>query len=131
VPRERHLIDQMTTAFDDALVENWEPYDGAFGLPDPDDEHVVAAAVVGGASTIVTDNLRDFPTAKIPRHIKVLSPAQFAADTVAVAPDLARHALEAMARRFVTPRLSLEEILTRLVERYRMIEAAELIRSSN
>jgi PIN domain len=23
--RARHLIDQMTTAFDDALVEDWEP----------------------------------------------------------------------------------------------------------
>src|SRR5271163_876364 len=28
--RARHLIDQMTTAFDDALVENWEPPDGTF-----------------------------------------------------------------------------------------------------
>jgi hypothetical protein len=36
--RAYHLIDQMTAAFDDALVENWEPHDGAFGLPDPDDE---------------------------------------------------------------------------------------------
>jgi hypothetical protein len=33
--RARHLIDQMTTAFDDALVENWEPHEGAFGLPIP------------------------------------------------------------------------------------------------
>jgi len=33
--RAQHLIDQMATAFDDALVENWEPLDGTFGLPDP------------------------------------------------------------------------------------------------
>jgi len=26
--RASHLISQMTTAFDDALVENWEPHDG-------------------------------------------------------------------------------------------------------
>jgi PIN domain len=39
--RAGHLISQMTTAFDDALVENWEPHDGTFHLPDPNDEHVV------------------------------------------------------------------------------------------
>ena len=33
--RARQLIDQMTTVFDDSLVENWEPYDRTFNLPDP------------------------------------------------------------------------------------------------
>ncbi len=37
--RASHLISQMTTAFDDALVENWEPHDGTFHLPDANDEH--------------------------------------------------------------------------------------------
>jgi hypothetical protein len=82
--RARQLIDQMTTAFDDALVENWEPHDGTFNLPESDDEHVAAAALVGGAGAIVTDSLKDFPIANVPAHIKVLSPAEFAADTVAV-----------------------------------------------
>ena len=72
--RAQHLIDQMTTAFDDALVENWEPLDGTFGLPDPDDEHVVAAALVGGADVIVTSNLKDFPLQRIPDPLKVASP---------------------------------------------------------
>jgi predicted nucleic acid-binding protein len=73
--RASHLISQMTTAFDDALVENWEPHNGTFNLPDPDDEHVVAAALVGGAGAIVTFNLRDFPIAKVPAQSRSSPPA--------------------------------------------------------
>src|ERR1700676_1504104 len=127
--RARHLIDQMTTAFDDALVENWEPHDGTFNLPDSDAEHVAAAAVFGGAGAIVPDNLKDFPIVKIPAPIKVLSPAEFAADTVAVSPDVALRAVQTMASRYSAPRLRTEDILNRLVQRYVMIEAAELIRT--
>jgi predicted nucleic acid-binding protein len=129
--RAYHLIDQMTAAFDEALVENWEPHDGAFGLPDPDDEHVVAAAVVGGAGAIVTDNLKDFPIAKIPPRIKVLSPAEFVADTVSVSPDVALRGIETMASRFAVTPLTIEDILDRLVQRYHMTEAADLIRAVN
>jgi predicted nucleic acid-binding protein len=127
--RASHLISQMTTAFDDALVENWEPHDGTFNLPDPNDEHVVAAALVGGAGAIVTNNLKDFPIAKIPAHIKVLSPAEFAADTVSVSPDVALRAVKTMASRYSAPPLTTEEILKWLVQRYQMTDSVELIRA--
>ena len=48
--RAKHLVEQMRTAFDDAEVAGWEGLEGTYGLPDPDDEHVLAAAVVGGAA---------------------------------------------------------------------------------
>ena len=127
--RASRLIDQMRTVFDDALVENWEPHDGTFNLPDPDDEHVAAAALVGGAGAIVTGNLKDFPIARIPAHIKVLSPAEFAADTVSVSPDVALRALQTMASRYSAPPLTPEDILSQLVQRYVMTEAVELIRA--
>ena len=65
--RARHLIDRMRMVFDDALVVDWESLEGSFDLPDPDDEHVVAAAVVAGADAIVTHNLKDFPA---PRSLR-------------------------------------------------------------
>jgi hypothetical protein len=61
---------------------------------------VVAAAVVGGAGAIVTVKLKDFPIAKIPAHIGVLSPSEFAADAVSVSPDVALRAVETMASRY-------------------------------
>ena len=51
----------MDEAFDDARVEGWEPLEGAIGLPDRDDRHVVAAALRGRADAIITENVKDFP----------------------------------------------------------------------
>jgi hypothetical protein len=78
--RSQRLVDHMNEAFDDAIVMNWESLEGTFGLPDVDDEHVVAAALIGGADVIVTSNLKDFPPQQIAKPLTVISPAQFAAD---------------------------------------------------
>ncbi|MFE7719973.1 PIN domain-containing protein [Nocardia rhizosphaerihabitans] len=126
--RANGLVQALRSAFDDALVVNWEPYEGTFGLPDPNDEHVVGAAVVGGADAIVTDNLRDFPVARLPEGISVRSAAEFAADTVAVAPDIARYAVEVMLRRYRNPPVTVEEAMSLLASRYHMDEAVELLR---
>ncbi len=128
--RAKRLIGMMKSAFDDALVEGWEPHEGTFGLPDPDDEHVLAAAFVGGAGAIVTDNVKDFPSALVPKHIQILKPAQFAADTAAVSPELALQAVETMVARRLTPPESVGQVLQKLIDRYSMFEAVELVRSA-
>lgn len=51
----------MTRALRDALVVNYEALIPVLELPDPDDRHVLAAAVRAKAQVIVTHNLRDFP----------------------------------------------------------------------
>ncbi len=61
-------VRRMNTIFEDAKVEDWEDLqEQLIGLPDPDDRHVVAAAIRGHASAIVTDNLKDFPNAELGR----------------------------------------------------------------
>ena len=52
--RAARLIASMRAAFADSEVAGWQALEGTFGLPDVDDEHVIAAAVLGGAGVLVT-----------------------------------------------------------------------------
>lgn len=124
------LIAQMEWAFDDASVTGWEPLVGSYGLPDPDDEHVVAAAAIGGAGVIVSDNLRDLPARLLPDGLQAVTAAQFAADTVTVSPATARTAVERMSARYRNPPQSTDELLEVLRQRYGLDQAVEIIRSS-
>jgi hypothetical protein len=56
--RTRALMDAHVR---DCLVEGYEELIASIVLPDPGDRHVLAAAIRGGADTIVTMNLKDFP----------------------------------------------------------------------
>lgn len=51
----------MREHFDSAWLEGYEPFINVVELPDPNDQHVVAAALTCKANYIVTDNLKDFP----------------------------------------------------------------------
>lgn len=53
--------DLMDEAVADCLVTGYEDLIAGLALPDPDDRHVLAAAIRCHASVIVTFNERDFP----------------------------------------------------------------------
>ncbi|MHB8334915.1 MAG: PIN domain-containing protein [Acidimicrobiales bacterium] len=127
--RADRLVERMRHAFDDAEVIGWEALEGTFGLPDSDDEHVVAAALLSGAGAIVTSNLKDFPRDRVPDHIDVLSPSEFAASTVAIDPFAAHRALAEMSSRSGRrgPVRSPEDIVAVLVARYGMREVGDLL----
>lgn len=76
VTRER-----MNTAVPGALVSGYEPLVEALKLPDPDDRHVLAAAIAAGAVVIVTSNLNDFPAEILqPLGIEAKTPDDFVLD---------------------------------------------------
>lgn len=101
-------------------------------MPDPFDEHVVAAAVVGGAGSIVTLNTKDFPIGKVPATIDVVGPPEFAASTVELDPRRALTAVSEIAGRSGRrgPRLTSEEVMDILERRYGMAEGVGLLREA-
>ena len=52
----------------DSLVTGYEGLIDGLSLPDPDDRHVLAAAIHAGAEVIVTFNLADFPASSLAVH---------------------------------------------------------------
>ncbi len=92
-------VRQMRTTFPDATVTGWERLVPTIELPDPDDRHVVAAAMAGRADVIVTDNLTDFPPAALPAPLTRQSLDDFLLDKLDLHPDLVVKAVRAIAAR--------------------------------
>jgi hypothetical protein len=72
VERTRQLMDLNLPA---ALVTINVTSDHA--LPDPDDQHVLDAALSAGAGVLLTFNLKDFPREALPSHLRVVHPDEF------------------------------------------------------
>jgi hypothetical protein len=81
VARTRTLMDR---AIPQALVTGYEPLIDSLTLPDPDDRHVLAAAIHAKASVIVTFNLRHFPAAALaPYGVSAQRPDLFLMQAIA------------------------------------------------
>jgi predicted nucleic acid-binding protein len=70
--------DLMNAHVRDCLVTGYESLIPGLTLPDPNDRHVLAAAIKAGASVIVTYNLADFPAEALdPFGIEAQHPDEF------------------------------------------------------
>ena len=79
----------INAAIPDCIVSGFEDIEQGLDLPDPDDRHVLAAAITGGADLVVTCNLKHFPADKLaPFGMEALHPDQFLANQLDLAPDL-------------------------------------------
>jgi predicted nucleic acid-binding protein len=79
------LRERMNAAVRDCLVVGCEPLIEILDLPDPDDRHVLAAAIKVNAQLIVTWNRRDFPEGKLaPWGIRAKSPDDFVRDVIGI-----------------------------------------------
>jgi predicted nucleic acid-binding protein len=105
----------MSGTFEEALVTGWESLEAALTLPDPDDRHVVAAAIAGRADAIVTANLRDYPASALTAHaLEAVHPDDFLLDQLDLAPRLVMDVLTDQAEQTRRPALTTVDLLARL-----------------
>jgi predicted nucleic acid-binding protein len=126
--RAARAIASMKRAFPEALVEDFDRLLGsAVGLPDPGDEHVVAAALKTQAQAIVTENLSDFPANVLGSlNLEARSADEFIADTIALEEGLAISAIRAMRQRLQRPEMQPGDML-RSLEAHGLLETASIL----
>ena len=119
----------MNKAIPDVLVSGYEPLIRILELPDPDDRHVLAAAIKAGAQMIVTDDKGDFPADRLaPWGVEACSADHFAHAMVDLDPKRIFVILQQMADSRIRPPMSVEDVLTTL-ERSGLVETVAALRS--
>ncbi len=104
--------DSMREAIPDWEVPEsaWSPLVRGIDLPDPDDAHVLAAAIAGHADCIVTSNLKDFPRSVLAGYgIEAIDPDTFIINQWDLDPVNAIAAFKRMRARRKKPQSSPED----------------------
>lgn len=105
-------IQAMNMAFPDSNVENFESLITSISLPDPDDRHVVAAAIQSKADVVVTYNLKHFPKSVTEEYnIKIQHPDIFLCNVFDLHPEKAKQAFIKMVKRLKKPPKSYSDVL--------------------
>jgi predicted nucleic acid-binding protein len=105
----------MNEAVRECLVSGYEDLIDSLTLPDPDDRHVLAAAIRAGAEVIVTYNMKDFPGEILARFdIEAQHPDDFLLSLFDVAPGLVCGAVKRQREGLRNPPKTAEELLATL-----------------
>lgn len=107
--------DLICRAVPDCLVHGAEILIPALALPDPDDRHVLAAAIAAGAQVIVTYNLRDFPDDALkPFNIEAKHPDAFLQDIYHIDGGRTHQAVSEAAAAYKNPPMTVSEFVDAL-----------------
>jgi predicted nucleic acid-binding protein len=102
----------MEAHLPNAMVTGYQRQIASLVLPDPNDRHVLAAALHCKAQTIVTTNLKHFPKAVLSSHgISAQHPDDFVCDLIVTDRDRAALAFAADRARMVNPPHSVAEYI--------------------
>ncbi len=123
--RCRRLMDEYVP---DCLISGYEALIPTLTLPDPDDRHVLAAAIHGGVGVIITFNLSDFPALVLGQyHIEAVHPDEFIVRLLDDHPDAVCQAMRLHRASLKRPPKTATEYLATL-EQCRLPETADRLR---
>ena len=123
------LRELINGAVRDCLVTGYQPLIEALDLPDPDDRHVLAAAIKVNAQLIATRNLKDFPPKTLAQwDARPQSPDNFVRDVM----DFDSQAVWACVQQIVDSRtkrpVTVDDVLAEL-QRNGLVASAAALRS--
>ncbi len=127
VPIERLLNTRrlMNAVLPTALLGGYEGHLLKVTLPDPDDRHVVAAAIAAGASIILTWNLRHFPAKELKKFgLRRETPDAFVSGLYDKAPDLVIGSLANARRNLTKTRLSASDFV-KILKSQKLLDLAK------
>ena len=120
--------ERMTAAIPDCMVTHYEPLIAGLSLPDPDDRHVLAAAIAGHADAIVTVNLKDFPAAILATYsLEAQHPDDFVMNQLELREYEALAAIKRMRARLRNPPRTPEEFIDTL-QQNGLVQSARRLR---
>jgi hypothetical protein len=111
IPIEDLIVrrDSMDAAVLDSRVTGYEDLIVGLELPDPNDRHVLAAAIRCGATAIVTFNERDFPVESLEKYgIEARHPDDFILEVDGIDPGTLIDAAKSDLAHYVNPKLDVE-----------------------
>ncbi len=114
-----HAADEaMEAAIPDCLVTGYEHLIAGLKLPDPDDRHVLAAAITGHADAIITWNAKDFPQAVLDAFgIELQTPVEFVLNQLMLRGTTSLMAIKAMRSRWARPEVNAYALVDLLEKR--------------
>lgn len=100
------LVYRLGSIYPDSLVGNYEHLEAELKCPDPDDQHVLAAAVASKAGAIVTFNTKDFPTDTLERFdLEIVHPDRFLISQASLSKPVALRALASQIEGYSKPEI--------------------------
>lgn len=105
----------MNKAVPGSLVTGHESLIAGLELPDPDDRHVLAAAIRCGAVAIITTNLKDFPKEQLDTfETLAIHPDDFIMDLADLEPELLEIAAKEQRANLTNPLVDAKEFTKNL-----------------